>query len=197
MEPQVSYGDLLTMMENDRSSAPSTRAIEFGRVRVLLTTRELFVDGSPVAIGTRAYELLLALIEARGQLLSKDQLLSHVWPNVVVEENNLQVQISALRKALGVDGAAIKTEFGRGYRFIGDAHFVGSGGAISADLISLSPEDQLFFQLSGNEMRLNDKLARLTVEQVLKLVVPTILTVLSAFGTERLRTEALTMLGRR
>src|SRR5207302_1630461 len=77
--------------------------------------RRLLNDGHPVELGHRAFDVLLALVERAGQLVTKDQLLSLVWPGVVVEENNLQVQISALRKILGT--AAIATAAGRGYCF--------------------------------------------------------------------------------
>jgi DNA-binding winged helix-turn-helix (wHTH) protein len=58
-------------------------------------------------------------LEADGSLVTKDELLSRVWPGIVVSEENLKVQISALRKALGADRDVIRTEFGRGYRFTG------------------------------------------------------------------------------
>ena len=87
----------------------------FGRFELNPTTRQLLADGQPVALGARALDVLLALIERRERLVTKDELLGLVWPTVVVEENNLQVQVSALRKALGVE--AIATIPGRGYRF--------------------------------------------------------------------------------
>jgi DNA-binding winged helix-turn-helix (wHTH) protein len=102
----------------DRSSRPATEAmLEFGRFRVLLRQRQLVADGVPVELGTRAVDLLLVLLEADGSLLTKDELISRVWPGIVVAEENLKVQISALRKALGEDRDFIRTEFGRGYRF--------------------------------------------------------------------------------
>jgi non-specific serine/threonine protein kinase len=77
--------------------------------------RLLLVAGSPAAIGARAFDLLVALIERRDRSVSKDELLEVVWPGLVVEENNLQVQVSTLRKVLGQ--RAIATIPGRGYRF--------------------------------------------------------------------------------
>jgi DNA-binding winged helix-turn-helix (wHTH) protein len=94
-------------------------AIEFGRFRVLLRRRRLLADGVPVELGTRAFDLLLVLLRTDGALVTKDELLNRVWPDIVVSEENLKVQISALRKALGADRNLIRTEFGRGYRFIG------------------------------------------------------------------------------
>jgi DNA-binding winged helix-turn-helix (wHTH) protein len=101
------------------SSVRPDAAIEFGRFRVLLRRRRLLADGVPVQLGTRALDLLLVLLEADGALLTKEELLNRVWPGIVVSEESIKVQICALRKALGADRNLIRTEFGRGYRFIG------------------------------------------------------------------------------
>jgi TolB-like protein len=77
--------------------------------------RRLLVRGEPVPLGARAFDLLVALIERRDRVVAKSELLERVWPGVVVEENNLTVQISTLRKVLGQ--GAIATVAGRGYRF--------------------------------------------------------------------------------
>jgi len=106
--------------DTNGSSSPTADAeLEFGRFRVLLRQRQLLADGVPVELGTRAFDLLLVLLEADGSLVSKDELLSRVWPGIVVSEENLKVQVSALRKALDADRDFIHTEFGRGYRFTG------------------------------------------------------------------------------
>ena len=78
-------------------------------------SRRLLVRGRPVQIGARAFDLLVALIERGDRVVSKHELLDVVWPNLVVEENNLQVHIHGLRKLLGAH--AISTVPGRGYRF--------------------------------------------------------------------------------
>jgi len=101
------------------SSVGAEAAIEFGRFRMLLRRRQLLADGVPIEIGTRAFDLLLVLLESDGALVTKEELLNRVWPDVVVSDENLKVQISALRKALGANRNLIRTEFGRGYRFIG------------------------------------------------------------------------------
>jgi DNA-binding winged helix-turn-helix (wHTH) protein len=104
-------------MAIDRSRpASADTTLAFGRFRVLLRQRQLVADGVPIELGTRALDLLLVLLEADGSLVTKDELLSRVWPGIVVAEENLKVQISALRKALGEDRDFIRTEFGRGYR---------------------------------------------------------------------------------
>jgi DNA-binding winged helix-turn-helix (wHTH) protein len=101
----------------DRSSRAAAEAVlEFGRFRVLLRQRQLIADGVPIELGTRAFDLLLVLLEADGALVTKDELVSRVWPGIVVAEENLKVQIFALRKALGEDRDFVRTEFGRGYR---------------------------------------------------------------------------------
>jgi len=103
----------------DPSRRATSGALEFGRFRVLLRRRQLLGDGVPVGLGTRAFEVLLVLLEADGALVTKEELLSRVWPGVVVSEENVKFQVAALRKALGADRDLIRTEFGRGYRFIG------------------------------------------------------------------------------
>src|SRR3954469_5472360 len=112
---------LLPQSENASHRATASADLEFGRFRVLLRQRQLLADGVPVELGTRAFDLLLALLEADGLLLTKEELVSRVWPDVVVSEENLKVQVSALRKALGADRDVIHTEFGRGYCFTGAA----------------------------------------------------------------------------
>lgn len=77
--------------------------------------RLLLAQGQPVALGSRAFDVLRVLVDKAGELVRKDELMDQVWPGLVVEENNLQVQISALRRALGVK--AIATIPGQGYRF--------------------------------------------------------------------------------
>jgi TolB-like protein/DNA-binding winged helix-turn-helix (wHTH) protein/Flp pilus assembly protein TadD len=95
-------------------------AVEFGRFRLLPHRRELRADGVAVELGSRAFDVLMVLAEARGGLVTKDEILSRVWPDTVVEENNLVVQISTLRKALGADRDFIRTVSGRGYRFVAE-----------------------------------------------------------------------------
>ena len=110
--------DRATRLRSVRADA----ALEFGRFRVLLRRRRLLADGVPVELATRAFDVLLVLLEADGALVTKEELVRRVWPGIVVSEGNLKVQISALRNALGAERNFIRTEFGRGYRFIGILH---------------------------------------------------------------------------
>ena len=88
----------------------------FGRFELQPERRRVLRDGAPVAIGARALDVLLALTEHRARVVTKAELLDLVWPDTVIEESNLQVQISALRKLLGP--GAISTIPGRGYQFV-------------------------------------------------------------------------------
>jgi DNA-binding winged helix-turn-helix (wHTH) protein len=98
--------------------------IEFGHFRVLPRRRELLVDGRPIHLGGRTFDVLMALIEASGAVVGKDALMDRVWPNRIVEENSLHFQISALRDALGAERSLIRTISGRGYQFTGEIRTV-------------------------------------------------------------------------
>ena len=94
--------------------------MEFGRFKVVPHRRELLADGQPVELGGRLFDLLLALINARGTIVGKNDLIRGVWAGRVVEENSLTVGIATLRKALGPNRDLIRTVSGRGYQFVGE-----------------------------------------------------------------------------
>jgi TolB-like protein/DNA-binding winged helix-turn-helix (wHTH) protein len=94
--------------------------LSFEPFEIRVAERTVLVRGAPVALGARAFDVLLALAERCDRVVSKAELLDLAWPGVVVEENNLTVQISALRKALGP--SAIATVVGRGYRLTSPRH---------------------------------------------------------------------------
>jgi TolB-like protein len=96
--------------------------VRFGRFRLDLGGRELKRDDMPVRLSGKAADILCALVSAQGEVVTKDQLMAQVWPGLVVEESNIHVHVSALRKALeeAESGQAyVVTVSGRGYRFIG------------------------------------------------------------------------------
>ena len=97
--------------------------LRFGCFELQPGERRLLVDGEPVALGARAFDVLLALVERPGRLVSKRALMDLVWPGLVVQENNLAAQVSALRKVVGE--AVIATIPGRGYRFVARAEPIG------------------------------------------------------------------------
>jgi predicted ATPase/DNA-binding winged helix-turn-helix (wHTH) protein len=138
------------MQETDGSRT----VMRFGSCQLHLHRRELLVKGAPVHIGSRAFDLLRLLVEARGELVTKDEILNRVWPGRVVEDNTLQFQISTLRKALGEDRDIVKTISGRGYRFAadlipGEPEAIAKRGAASAAPLHVAPTN---LQASTSEL---------------------------------------------
>jgi DNA-binding winged helix-turn-helix (wHTH) protein len=89
--------------------------LRFADVEIQADERRVLVEGHPSAVGARAFDLLMCLVENRDRVVSKGELLDRVWPGLVVEESNLTVHVAALRKCLGPQ--TIATVSGRGYRF--------------------------------------------------------------------------------
>src|SRR5438876_7353788 len=95
----------------------------FGDFELDVERRRLFEQGQPVALNSRTFELLFALVSRRGEILSKDELLETVWDGQFVEEGNLAVHVSTLRKTLGErknENKFIVTVPGRGYSFVAE-----------------------------------------------------------------------------
>src|SRR5215469_13015358 len=100
----------------------SSEEISFGRFRLDLGRRELRRDGEPLRLHPRPLGILCALAEAKGKIVSKDELMARLWSGRIVEEGNLHVHVSGLRKALDEHGEGhsyIVTVPGRGYRLVG------------------------------------------------------------------------------
>jgi DNA-binding winged helix-turn-helix (wHTH) protein len=95
--------------------------ISFGPYRLLAAQRLLLEGDRPVRLGSRAFDILAALVERAGDVVGKEQLIARAWPQTFVEESNLKIQVSALRRALG-DGQGgnryVITVPGRGYNFV-------------------------------------------------------------------------------
>jgi predicted ATPase/DNA-binding winged helix-turn-helix (wHTH) protein len=95
--------------------------ISFGPFRLLADQRLLLEGDRPVRLGSRAFDILVALVESPGEVVGKEQLIARAWPQTFVEESNLKIQMSALRRALG-DGhdgnRYVITVPGRGYNFV-------------------------------------------------------------------------------
>ena len=143
--------------------------IEFGRFKVVRHRRELLCDGRPVELGGRAFDTLMALVDARGTVLGKDELLSRVWPGQVVEENNLPAQISVLRKVFGADRHLIRTVAGRGYQFTGEIRVTAATAACSPPTrITNLPEAAS--ELIGREAELGEVTALATEHRLVSLV---------------------------
>jgi predicted ATPase/DNA-binding winged helix-turn-helix (wHTH) protein len=100
---------------------PPADAITFGPFALYPTQRRLLRRGQPVQLGSRAFELLLVLVENAGALVRKDELIARVWPDTHVEQTGLRVHIAALRKVLGdgrTGGSGLVNIPGRGYQFV-------------------------------------------------------------------------------
>ncbi|MDM0025289.1 ATP-binding protein [Variovorax saccharolyticus] len=100
--------------------ASPSQSFAFGRCQVSVQRRELLREGHPVSLGSRAFDILVVLVEGRGAVVTKDELMLRAWPGRIVEENTLEAQVSALRRALGEDRTVIRTVAGRGYQFVSE-----------------------------------------------------------------------------
>jgi non-specific serine/threonine protein kinase len=89
-------------------------------LEVDLAKREFRAYGVPVPMGSRAFEIVETLVRSAGELVTKTDLLSRVWPGVTVGDNTVEVHISAIRKAFGAERKMLKTVSGRGYRLVGN-----------------------------------------------------------------------------
>jgi len=131
--------------------------ISFGPFRLDLRGRRLLRQDNVIPLGGRALDLLCVLASARGELVSKDRLMAEVWPGLVVEENNLYVHISMIRKALETEVDAkpyVITVPGRGYRFVsaeapGDMRLTGTGEGLP--LVDMPSIAVLPFQSMGSD----------------------------------------------
>ena len=114
---------------------------EFKGFRLEAAQRRLLHNGQPVPLKPKILDLLLLLIQMRGRLVEKDELMKEIWPNTIVEENNITVSMSILRKTLGEERTGrefIETVPGRGYRFVADVKVISSEQTISQDAPKVS-----------------------------------------------------------
>ena len=128
------------MVPNEPAAPHAAPPLRFGpaqRFELQPAERRLLVDGRPAALGRRALDLLIVLAAQPDHLLTKHELLDRVWPGLVVEEANLQMQISNLRKVLG--GETIATVPGRGYRFTATVHSADMAAPVSAPPMASTP----------------------------------------------------------
>jgi len=117
-------------MQRDLSAAHKHT---FGDYELFPALGLLLKAGTKVEIGAKAFEVLTTIVAAEGAVVSKDHLLTKLWPEQIIEENALQAQMSAIRRALGPDKHFIGTDFGKGYRFV-------PSGSASEPLASAIPK---------------------------------------------------------
>ena len=177
--PDSKSGGLQNEIEAfDRARDPAEHEISFGPYRLLPARRLLLEGDKPVPIGGRVLDLLIALVERPGEVVSKAELIGKVWPDTFVDEGNLKVRIAALRRALA-DGQAgnryISTVVGRGYCFVAPVtRSAGSGRATAphsaAELLSNLPAPLL--QLIGRDEVISRISAQLAHHRLITLVGP-------------------------
>src|SRR5438270_13756570 len=152
------------------------QAVVFGPFRLLPAQRLLLEGDQPVRLGSRAFDILATLLERPGEVIGKDELISLTWPKTFVEDANLKIQISALRRALG-DGQGgrryIATIPGRGYNFVAPVRFEKPAEASLAATIASATAHNL--PLAATRMIGRDKVvatlvSRLSRERLLTLV---------------------------
>ena len=115
--------EVLDAPNEGRQQATAQRddVIRFGKYVIQPGSRSLLCQGRVVDLGSRAFDLLLVLVRARGTIVEKSEIFRCVWPSTHVEESNLRFQIACLRRALVSDRELIKTIPGRGYIFLTEA----------------------------------------------------------------------------
>ena len=121
----------------------SSKVYEFSGFRLEGTQRRLLYHGQPVPLTGKVLDLLLFLVEMRGQLVVKEELMKEIWPDAIVEENNITVSMSILRKTLGEDRSSprfIETIPRQGYRFIAEVTEVPSQRNAIADGLAVQEE---------------------------------------------------------
>src|SRR5206468_6869413 len=127
------------------------RAISFGPFRLLAGQRLLLEGDRPVRLGSRAFDILAALVERAGEVVGKEELRARAWPQTFVEDSNLKIQVSALRRALG-DGQAgnryVVTVSGRGYNFVAPVRREETLRAASAPPAPSTPPHNLPFAVT-------------------------------------------------
>jgi predicted ATPase/DNA-binding winged helix-turn-helix (wHTH) protein len=157
-------------------SIPATYSVSFGRFRLVPAQQLLLEDENPVALGARAMQILIALVERAGEVVSKDALASRVWPETFVEESNLRVNIANLRRAIR-DGQGgnrfIVNVPGRGYSFVAPVAAIKAPTSaildISGHLDSLPP---VATRIIGRDDILSSLAATLSDRRLVTIVGP-------------------------
>jgi predicted ATPase/DNA-binding winged helix-turn-helix (wHTH) protein len=170
-------GDRPLSTEADRINGSTERAVLFGPFRLLPTQRLLLRADKPAPLGSRALDILIALVERPGELVSKDELMARVWPNLCVVPANLAVQLGALRRALGDgrDGSRFIISIpGQGYRFVAPVTFAGDQqpSVLATEMKGEHNLPARLTRLIGRADIIDDLAERLSQRRLLTIVGP-------------------------
>jgi len=159
-------------------ATPTETALTFGPFELRPGQKLLLERSKPVRLGSRAFELLCALIERPGEIVARDELVARVWPRSVVEETSLRVQLASLRRTLGDgrNGARyITNDRGRGYSFVGQVNVKGDSSASALDPALAEPPHNLpqrLTSLVGRDETIAALGAQLSSRRLVSLVGP-------------------------
>jgi predicted ATPase/DNA-binding winged helix-turn-helix (wHTH) protein len=152
--------------------------ISFGPFRLLAAQRLLLEGDKPVRLGGRAFDILAALVERRGEVVGKEELIARAWPQAFVKESNLKIQVSALRRALG-DGQGghryVVTVPGRGYNFVAPVRLEQPSWAPLPPTVAPAAAHNLPFTVTrmvGREETVTALVSRLSHQRLLTIVGP-------------------------
>jgi len=151
--------------------------LAFGPFRLVTEQRRVFRADKPVRLGSRALEILLALVERAGETVRKGELFARVWPGLVVEEGTLRVHIAALRKALGEgcsDVRYVENVNGHGYRFVARVQRLDGAapGALSSGCAFPGGEQSVSTAGFGRECEMQSLLPMLRERRLVSIVGP-------------------------
>ena len=153
-------------------------AISFGPFRLVAAQRLLLEGDKPVRLGSRAFDILTALVERAGEIVSKEELIARVWPATYVEEANLKIQVSALRRALGDgqgDNRYVVNVVGRGYNFVAPIRQEAPSRASRSPTIAPAALHNLPFattRMIGRDETVTTLVARLSRQRLVTIVGP-------------------------
>src|SRR5713101_7526525 len=154
------------------------QAISFGPFRLLAAQRLLLEGDQPVRLGSRALDILAVLAENAGRVVPKEELIARVWPGIFVEESNLKIQVSALRRAVG-DGQGsaryIVTVPGRGYEFVAPVRRTEGPPAAPPPVLTKAGNHNLpvaVTRMIGREETVASLISRLARERLVTIVGP-------------------------
>src|SRR3984957_8958718 len=153
-------------------------AVSFGPFRLLPTQRLLLEGDIPVRLGSRAFDILAALVERSGEVVAKEELIARAWPQTFVEDTNLKMQVSALRRALG-DGQGghryVVTVPGRGYNFVAPVHHEEQARAALSPAVGSASVHNLplaMTRMIGREEAVAALVSRLSRQRLVTVVGP-------------------------